>query len=292
MMKEEKLRFTIAVSAYNIEKYIDRALKSILEQKFENYEVIIVDDCSSDNTVQKIKEYESERIRFFQTEKNTGTAGKGRNIAIENAKGEYIIFLDGDDTLYDSQTLGKIDEVIGQESPDILYLGYQDVGQGDKERISTKENSTKEARLICDVTFSVSSRCWRREFLVKNDMKFAEGMYYEDELYSLKATILSQETKFCDIKVFRYYRKREGSVMSAPSVKKCSDWYRMLAGVMDLYKITPPEYKPYLLSFIKNENESIPLRIANILQALESGEETKILPKRNYKFRSFFDNEN
>lgn len=79
--------------------------------------------------------------------------------------------------------------------------------------------------------------------------------------------------------------------MSAPSVKKCSDWYRMLAEVVDLYSITPNEYKPYLLSFIKNENESIPKRIAAILQALENGGPIKLLPKRNYQFKEFFESE-
>ena len=97
-------------------------------------------------------------------------------------------------------------------------------------------------------------------------MKFKTGMYYEDELYCLKATILSKKTKSAKIKVFKYYRNREGSVMTKPSIKKCSDWYRMLAEVVDLYEITPDEYKPYLLSFIKNENDTIPLRIRGILK--------------------------
>ena len=176
-------------------------------------------------------------------------------------------------------------EEIGKEEPEILFLGYEDVGQGNKARISTKENSTKKARLLCDVTFSVSSKCWRREFLERNKMKFVEGMYYEDEIFFIKATILSQNTKYADIKVFKYYRNREGSVMSKPSVKKCSDWYRMLAEVMDLYAITPEEYKPYLLSFIENENETIPRRIGAILQSLENGGPIKLLPKREYKYR-------
>ena len=291
-MNKEKLKFTVAISAYNIENYIERAIESVLNQEFTDYEIIIVDDCSNDNTAKKIRQYADDRIRFFQTEQNTGTAGAGRNIAIDNAQGEYIIFLDGDDTLYDNKVLEKISNALGNEKPDILFLGYEDVGQGNKERISTEENSTKKARLICDVTFSVSSKCWNREFLLQNDMKFIEGMYYEDELYSLKATVLCKTTKYSNIKVFKYYRKREGSIMSAPSVKKCSDWYRMLAEVMDLYKITPDEYKPYLLSFIKNENESVPIRIANILRALENEEEIKILPKRNYKYREFFDEAN
>ena len=121
-------------------------------------------------------------------------------------------------------------------------------------------------------------------------MKFVTGMYYEDELYSLKGTILAQNTKSANIKVFKYYRNREGSVMTAPSIKKCSDWYRMLAEVMDLYQITPNEYKPYLLSFIKNENDSIPERIKGILQALDNGGPIKLMPKRDYEYMDFFEN--
>lgn len=284
------LRFTVAICSYNIEKYIERAIKSVLNQDYENYEVIVVDDCSQDNTVEIIKKYESNKLKFFSTEKNSGTAAASRNISIEKARGEYIIFLDGDDTLYDNKTLQKIDQELGNDTPDIMYLGFEDVGQGNKERISTNENSSKKARLTCDVTFSVSSRCWKREFLIKNNMKFVTGMYYEDELYSLKGTILAQNTKSANIKVFKYYRNREGSVMTAPSIKKCSDWYRILAEVMDLYQITPNEYKPYLLSFIKNENDSIPERIKGILQALDNGGPIKLMPKSDYEYMDFFEN--
>ena len=284
------LRFTVAICSYNIEKYIERAIKSVLNQEYENHEVIVVDDCSQDNTVEIIKKYENNKLKFFSTEKNSGTAAASRNISIEKARGEYIIFLDGDDTLYDNKTLQKIDQELGNDTPDIMYLGFEDVGQGNKERISTNENSSKKARLTCDVTFSVSSRCWKREFLINNNMKFVTGMYYEDELYSLKGTILAQNTKSANIKVFKYYRNREGSVMTAPSIKKCSDWYRMLAEVMDLYQITPNEYKPYLLSFIKNENDSIPERIKDILQALDNGGPIKLMPKRDYEYIDFFEN--
>ena len=286
-----KHRFTITIVCYNVEQYIERAVESVMSQTFKDFEIIVVDDCSTDNTITKIKKYENENFKILKTNKNTGTAGAPRNIAIDNAKGEYMLFLDGDDTLYDDNVLQKINDVIAQDKLDILFLRFQDVGQGDKERISSIENSSKIARLTCDVTFSVSSRCWNREFLIENNMKFLEGIYYEDEIYCLKATILAHNTKSADFKIFRYYRNREGSVMTEPSIKKCSDWYRMLAEVMDLYKITPDEYKPYLLSFIKNENESIPKRIASILKAYENGEPIKLMPKRNYEFREFYEDE-
>lgn len=291
-MKTIKPRFTIIICCYNVEDYISRAIDSVLSQNYKNYELVIADDCSTDNTMEVVKKYSNEQIKIVKTPKNTGTAGGTRNEGLKIANGEYIIFLDGDDKLYDENVLGEIDKIIGQDTPDIVYLGFQDVGQGDKERISTKENSTKIARLTCDLNFSVSSRCWNKEFLDKNNMRFVEGMYYEDEVFCLKGTILSNSTKSSTIKVFKYFRNRKGSVMSTPSVKKCSDWYRMLAEVTDLYTITPKEYKPYLLSFIKNENETIPARIAAIIKSMELGGPIQRLPKRNYKFKEFFEDEN
>lgn len=289
-MNANKPRFTIIICSYNIESYISRSIESVLNQTFNDFELIVSDDCSTDNTLEQIKKY-GNQLTVIKTESNTGTAGGTRNLGLERARGEYIIFLDGDDTLYDENVLQKIDQVIGKDTPDIVYLGFQDVGEGNKERISTDENSTKIARLICDLNFSVSSRCWNKKFLDDNNMRFVEGMYYEDELFCLKGTILSKNTKNSSIKVFKYYRNRAGSVMSTPSIKKCSDWYRMLAEVTDLYTITPPEYRKYLLSFIKNENATIPARIASILKSIEAGGPIRRLPKRNYEFKEFFENE-
>ncbi len=281
----EKVRFTVAISAYNIENYVKRAIDSVLNQTFKNYELLVIDDCSTDSTMEVIKQIVGQEAKILQTKKNSGTAAASRNIAIENAKGEYLLFLDGDDELYSNETLKEIDEHIKENKYDIVYLGYENVGHTENYyRISNKENSTREARLICDESFSVSSKVWNVEFLRNNNIRFKEGMYYEDELFSIKSNILSKVTTYGEFPIFKYHRNREGSVMTKPTIKKCSDWYRMVAEVTDLYGITPEEDKKYLLSFLKNESDSIPLRVENIIEALRENRKTKVLPKRNYKF--------
>lgn len=277
-------KFSIIISAYNIETYIERAIKSVLEQTFENYELIIVNDCSKDKTLEKIQNFKDERIIIINNEKNVGL-GAVRNIGIAKAQGEYIVHLDGDDALYENTTLEKIDKLIDNDTPDIIYLGFKDVGGFNKVHLSTAENSTKEARLTCDINFSVPSKCWRREFLLENNIKFMENIYYEDMVYSTTATILAKSYKYGDFPSFKYYRNRKGSIMSTPSIRRCSDMYRMLAYLMDLYDITPDEYKPYLLSFIENETESLPLRVEAILKCLREGGGTPVFLKRNYKFK-------
>lgn len=276
-------RFSVIISAYNIENYIKRAIDSVLSQTFRDFELIVINDCSKDSTLEKIKEYNDERLILIDNEKNIGL-GAVRNLGIERATGEYIVHLDGDDTLYEDETLEKIDEVIGNDLPDIVYLGFKDVGGFNKTYLSTAENSTKKARLTCDINFSVPSKCWRREFLIENNIKFIENIYYEDMVYSTHATILAKTHKHGEFPSFKYYRNRAGSIMSTPSMKRCSDMYRMLSYLMDLYNITPEEYKPYLLSFIKNETASVPARIDAIIKALKDGTGTPVFPKRNYKF--------
>lgn len=276
-------RFSVIISAYNIEKYVKRAIDSVLEQTFTNYELIVVNDCSKDSTLEKIKEYDDSRIIIINNEKNRGL-GAVRNIGIEKATGEYIVHLDGDDTLFEKTTLERINDLIGEDKPDIIYLGFKDVGGYNKTHLSTAENSTKEARLTCDINFSVPSKCWRREFLLENNIKFKEDIYYEDMVYSTTATILAKEYKYGEFPTFKYYRNRAGSIMSTPSMRRCSDMYRMLSYLIDLYDITPDKYKPYLLSFIKNETKSLPVRVDAIIKALKDGSGTPVFPKRNYKF--------
>ena len=275
-------RFSIIISAYNVEPYIERAINSVLNQKFNNYELIVVEDKSTDNTLQKIMQYKS-KIKIIKNKQNKGL-GAVRNIGIDNAKGEYIIHLDGDDTLYNESTLQDIDKLIGSNKPDIVFLGFQEINGNNRLRISTKERSTREERLLCDENFAVPSKCWRREFLIENNIKFIEDIYYEDMVYSIKAVTLSKETMYGDFPIFNYYKNRAGSIMTTPSIRRCTDMYKMLAHLMEIYGETPENLKPYILSFIINETKSVPVRLKGILNAIKNNENSPIFPKRQYKF--------
>ena len=82
-----KKRFSVIVSAYNIETYIERAINSILNQTFTNYELIIINDASKDATLEKINNFKDPRIMVINNEKNLGL-GAVRNIGIERSRGE------------------------------------------------------------------------------------------------------------------------------------------------------------------------------------------------------------
>ena len=92
MMKD---KLSVIVVARNEEKYIQKCILSILNQTYQNFELIIVDDCSTDRTPQIIQEFDDERIRYFRNSSNLGIA-KSRNIAIEKVRCKYVFFTDGD----------------------------------------------------------------------------------------------------------------------------------------------------------------------------------------------------
>ncbi len=281
-MKE--IKFSIIICTYNMADCIKNAINSILEQDFNNYEIIIVNDCSNDNTTKLIKQIGNPKIKLINNKVNIGL-GASRNIGVEKAKGEYILYLDADDTLYENTTLTKINEIVDEEKPDVSYFGVKYIGGSNKTYIPNAENSTKQARILCDMHFAVSSKCWRREFLNKKDIKFVENMYYEDMVYSIKATILAEKTTFGSFPIYNYTRDHNGSIMSTPNLKKCTDMYKMLSYVTELYEITPEEYQPYLLSFIEQETNSIPIKIKGILKAQKEKTNTPVFPKRQYTFK-------
>jgi len=286
MPKTNGLRFSVIMCAYNLEKIVDTAIESVLNQTFENYELIIVNDGSKDNTLGTLKKFEKKsngKIKIINNEKNLGLSAS-RNIAIKEAKGEYIVHLDGDDNLYDRETLAKIDDTIGKQILDIVYFGVQYVGGENKLYLPNEQNSTQIARIVCDMHFAVSSKVWRRKFLEEINLTFIEGMYYEDMVYSITAAIRAKKTSFGAFPIYVYYRNRAGSIMATANVKRCKDMYKMLYYLMELYEETPEHLQPYLLSFIKNETFGVPMRLDGIIQSLKDSTYTPVFPKRNYVF--------
>jgi len=280
-VKKSNTKYSIIICGFNIEKYVGRAIKSVLNQEFSNYELILINDGSNDNTLKEMRKYKTEKVKIVNNNKNKGL-GASRNIGVKLAKGEFILYLDGDDTMYDNHTLYKINEIIERDNADITCFGVQYIGGDNKLHLSNAENSTKEARLSCDIFFGVPSKCWKVEFLRKNNITFIEDMYYEDMVYSMKSTILAEKISYGEFPIFNYYRNRPGSIMSTPNIRRCSDMYKMLAYMMELYKETPEKYKKYVLSFIKNETLSIPMRLDCIIEAIQENKTSPILPKRNY----------
>ena len=114
---------SVIITTYNRLKLLKKAVKSVLNQSFEDFELIIVNDCSPDKTEKFIKSLKDKRVRYFKTEKNCGSDSKPKNIGIKNAKGTYITFLDDDD-FYRQDALRILHTYIEETKVDIIYGDY------------------------------------------------------------------------------------------------------------------------------------------------------------------------
>ena len=230
---------------YNVEKYVGEALDSVLAQTFQDFEVIVVDDCSTDNSVKVVESYREKfggRLKLARTKKNSGGAGFPRNKGLELSRGEYIFFLDPDDTIKNSAldelcTLTKNFEadVIHCEKcyqiPDEYYHDAEyrknlkpSIYPGGERIFVTKpalltNNFAQRALEFSQkwLTWSVNLQLIRRDFIVDNELKFGDFLR-EDMLFTICEICCAQKYVVVPNVVY-YYRRREGSaVHSTPDI--------------------------------------------------------------------------
>lgn len=112
------IKISVITTVYNVSEYIEKTINSVLSQTFTDWELILVNDCSEDDSLDKIKQFNDNRIKLINNEVNIG-AGKSRQVGIDNAKGDYIIFLDGDDWL-NEECLEQMYNAAIKEDADIV----------------------------------------------------------------------------------------------------------------------------------------------------------------------------
>jgi len=184
MMNNPKI--SIIVPVYNRAKYITRCLDSILNQSLRDIEILVFDDCSTDNSVEIIQQYlgTNNQLIFIQNKKNIGL-GNIRNKGVELAQGKYIMFVDSDDWIA-SEACEILYEVAENNSLEIL-IGNRILTNGEEMKISTEvlnKNPTiydGHAYLINNkLNENVWDKFWLRSFIIMNNIKNTEGRYYED----------------------------------------------------------------------------------------------------------------
>lgn len=233
----DNLRFSVVIPTYNSAKEVVRTIQSVREQTFKNYEIIVVDDCSTDNTYEIL--LKEQNIRLIRNSKNI-RAGGARNKGIEEAKGEYIIFLDADDYLAEKETLQKINDVIGNEKTDIVYLGFEIIGRMQEKWIPTKENSTLSQRAQNWKYENVWDVCWNKQFLKENNIKFLENRYFEDFVFYYKGIIRAKTYKVASFVTHIYTTFKSDSMTANVSEQKLQDLYINVIQFLEEVKNIPP----------------------------------------------------
>ena len=262
----EKIRFSVIMAAYNIQDYLERSIGSIERQTLKNIEIIVVNDASTDNTRQKLEELNEKygNIIIINHEQNK-RAGGARNSGLAVAKGEYIVFLDGDDYLAEDDVLERLDKVIGEDEVDVTYLGFKIEGDREEYVIPTEETCTKTYKAASDKYPNPWSKCWRRKYLEENDIKFKENMYYEDVLFVYNGVMKSKSYKIADFVVHKYTSGRVNSMTTTINLKNVEDTIKNLN---EFLKMRETEYTKEIDIIIKKEIKMCKKRLDNTYKGL------------------------
>ncbi len=192
-------KITVIIPAYNCEKYIGKCLDSILAQSYQDFEILVINDGSTDGTDEILREYEkecSDKIKYV-SQKNEGVA-KTRNKAMKMAHGKYVAFVDCDDFV-DEDYLEKL---LPRNGEDITFSGYRRPNSKGKIVVETKLENEKWSKFVVPAPWA---KIYDREFLLKNKIEFLDNNIGEDVYFNLIALLTASKVKILDYVGYNWY---------------------------------------------------------------------------------------
>lgn len=212
---------SIVICAYNVELYIEKCIRSVLSQTYQNIEIICVNDCSTDKTLAILQRIalEDSRIKVISHNTNSGRS-ETRNTGIKLARGEFISFIDGDDEIKQN-TYEKLIPHFSDPSIDVVWFGidivyesHEHLRKSDNEYYAVKQEGIGVVPLNELLQYDCSScnKIFRRNQLT-TDLLF-HGRYYEDALFFMKFFAKKRKVFFVKEKYYIYYR-HQISIMSS-----------------------------------------------------------------------------
>lgn len=251
-------KISIIVPVYNVEKYIGGCIESILSQSYSNWELLLLDDESSDKSVEICKKYAEKdgRIKVFQ-KKHLGVSAI-RNLGIELAEGQYITFIDSDDQI-EIDFLQKAIDICMKKHVEIYMAGMRGIENGIEVAKGAVNNSiylnacklTEKQRIeLLEQNYTAS--CCSKLFLKEKigETRFEENCVFGEDLMFVHELLKKNVIVFADTYIGYNYFKRGGSLITTVSSKKCEDiikTYMYLLKTKAEFNCTETEY----LEFIK-----------------------------------------
>ena len=205
----EKIKFSIIIPVYNVKEYISICIYSILNQDYQNYEIIVVNDGSTDASEQIICKINNNKIKIIN--KENGGLASARNEGIKYATGDYIWFVDGDDYI-ERDSLKILSKYIEEKEYDIISFRY--FKDYNEYKILQSDNiDTEDEKQYPLVNTSACTKIFRREFYTNNRFSFTNGKIYED--LSLIPFIMckTESVKFIEEPLYNYVY-RNNSIMN------------------------------------------------------------------------------
>lgn len=225
------MQFSVIIPIYNVEPYLRECLDSVSHQTFADWEAICVNDGSTDRSGGILEEFAAKDSRFKILSKANGGLSSARNLGMNAATGDYILFLDSDDWLEPNamETIAKAlnDEDMLCFSGRRFFEETNSFNPADEllEKVydSGMDYYNENALLPRDFAFvCVVLRAYKRSFLINNSLSFKEGIFHEDNLFTPKACFFAQKVKSVNACLYDY-RVRAYSITTTADLKRLKD---------------------------------------------------------------------
>ena len=207
-------KVSLIVPVYNVENYIHITLQSILKQSFENWEAILVDDGSLDNSGKICDEYASQDMRFKVIHKPNGGLSSARNAALKHVNGEYIFYLDGDDFIH-LRTLERLLRIAQTYNADIVQCDFIFGSATVFPEINESGALSIYDNLTVFTDFAAKVVTWGKLYArsVIGDIQFPEGLIHEDDFTTWKFYYRANRIVITSVPYY-YYTCNPGSIMA------------------------------------------------------------------------------
>jgi len=221
---------SIIVPVYNVSEYLDACIQSIIEQDYNDLEIILVDDGSMDDSLQKCREWASKdlRIRVYSQE-NRGLSA-ARNIGVALSSSKYISFIDPDD-IVEPDYISVLFRTICDGNAD-LSTAYLDIIGSKTPPLSVEDSMVVDGDeamdLLCAGKIPVSSCCKIYKADMLKATPFIEGLLYEDNPFTYQVIGKCRSVAICKT-VLYHHRMRDGSITHTVSVKNFRDWIKAMS---------------------------------------------------------------
>lgn len=223
---------TVVIPVYNVEKYLKRCVESVLVQEWHNYDILLVDDGSTDSSPQICDDYVKTYDFISVIHKENGGLSEARNTGISHAKGDYVYFPDSDDWL-EPQTFKELAEVLESQEFEIVSFN--------REFVKGEEDAIVSAPLVTQVlegkdafvqmlkhsyiTGFANDKIYRKSLFTDNDIQFPIGKYYEDLGTNYKLFLSAKKVYATNQKYYHYLIDNPDSITQSWNEKKFSDMF-------------------------------------------------------------------
>lgn len=269
------MKVTIIVPVYNVSAYIERCWESLVKQTYKEIEILFVDDCGTDDSVEKLQKlidtHPDIYCKILHHDHNRGLSA-ARNTGLMAATGDYVYFLDSDDDITEDCIERLVAPVVNDEI-DIVVGNYRVVGGEAHSPLLLDSGLLDSSK---EVLASYAAGKWyvmawnklcRRDFLIDNNLFFREGLIHEDVLWTFQVACKAQSLYVCNDVTYNY-NVRGASIMTSMSIE------RDLRVYLDVFDA--------IIGFVRSEQREFGVEEYRIIEGKKSGIIYSLLHNNEY----------